>query len=154
MNKDGIQQNFEVQEIQLSYKNAVPYKNRIQVRDSQSAYQVLLSNWSDDIAFVEEFNILLLDNASKVLGITRISKGGISSTVVDGRLVFSAALLARASSIILSHNHPSFNMKPSKQDIQLTKKLASAGKLIDIQVFDHLIISPHNYFSFADEGLL
>lgn len=84
-----------------------------------------------------------------------ISKGGITSTAVDLRVVFAAALKARATAIILSHCHPSGNLKPSRADIELTKKFDQAGKILDIQILDHLILSPEGgYYSFADEGLV
>lgn len=102
----------------------------------------------------EEFWILLLNRANKVLRPFEISKGGISGTVADTRLIFKTALDHLASSIILCHNHPSGNIKPSEADIQLTKKIREAGALLEIPVLDHIIIGENQYFSFADEGLL
>ena len=102
----------------------------------------------------EEFWIILLGRASKVLGKELISKGGLSGTVADPKIIFHVALQHQASGIILIHNHPSGNLKPSQSDISLTKKLSEAGRMLDIQVFDHLIISDNGYFSFGDESLL
>jgi DNA repair protein RadC len=102
----------------------------------------------------EEFWIILLGRASKVLGKELISKGGLSGTVADPKIIFHVALQHQASGIILVHNHPSGNLKPSHQDISLTKKLSDAGKMLDIQIFDHLIITDNAYFSFGDESLL
>jgi DNA repair protein RadC len=102
----------------------------------------------------EEFWIILLGRASKVLGKELISKGGLSSTVADPKVIYHIALQHQATGIILVHNHPSGNLKPSQQDIQLTKNLSAAGKMLDIQVFDHLIITDNGYFSFGDESLL
>jgi DNA repair protein RadC len=102
----------------------------------------------------EEFWIILLGRASKVLGKELISKGGLSGTVADPKVIFHVAIQHQASGIILVHNHPSGNLKPSHQDISLTKNLAAAGKMLDIQIFDHLIITDNAYFSFGDEGLL
>ncbi|MDB5144383.1 MAG: radC [Mucilaginibacter sp.] len=102
----------------------------------------------------EEFWIILLGRASKVLGKELISKGGLSGTVADPKVIFHIALQHQASGIILVHNHPSGNLKPSHQDISLTKNLTAAGKMLDIQIFDHLIITDNAYFSFGDEGLL
>ena len=102
----------------------------------------------------EEFWIILLGRASKVLGKELISKGGLSGTVADPKVIFHIALQHQASGIILVHNHPSGSLKPSQLDISLTKKLSEAGKMLDIQVFDHLIITDNGYFSFGDEGLL
>jgi DNA repair protein RadC len=102
----------------------------------------------------EEFWIILLGRASKVLAKELISKGGLSGTVADPKIIFHIALQHQASGIILIHNHPSGNLKPSQSDISLTKKLSEAGRMLDIQVFDHLIISDNGYFSFGDESLL
>ena len=103
----------------------------------------------------EEFWIILLNRANKVIGKERISTGGVSGTVVDAKIIFRKALeIAPASSIILCHNHPSGNLKPSQADIDLTAKLRKAGKTLDILVLDHLIIAENRYYSFADEGRL
>jgi DNA repair protein RadC len=102
----------------------------------------------------EEFWIILLGKSSKVLGKELISKGGLSGTVADPKIIFHVALQHQASGVILIHNHPSGNLKPSQSDISLTKKLSEAGRMLDIQIFDHLIISDNGYFSFGDESLL
>jgi len=102
----------------------------------------------------EEFHLLLLNRANKVLKKVCISKGGFSATVVDPKVVFTEALKAKASAMALIHNHPSGNRKPSGADIQLTKKIKHGGELLDILVIDHLIIAETGYFSFADENLL
>lgn len=96
----------------------------------------------------------LLNRAQRVLGIYELSTGGVTGTVADPKLVFIAALKANACNIILSHNHPSGNLKPSSADEQLTKKIATAGMYMDIKVADHVIITSEGYYSFADEGLL
>ena len=100
---------FHVTEIQLTYKNKVKTEDRPQILSSRDAYWVLESNWSDQMSLVEEFNILLLDRANRVMAMCPISKGGVAGTVVDLKIVFAAALKGRASSIILAHNHPSSN---------------------------------------------
>lgn len=102
----------------------------------------------------EEFWILYLNNSNKVIKSTQLSKGGITGTVVDVRLAFKEALQLGAVGIILTHNHPSGTLKPSQADIQLTKKLKTAGDSLDIKVLDHLIITEKAYFSFADENML
>ncbi|MDB5137767.1 MAG: hypothetical protein JWP37_4370 [Mucilaginibacter sp.] len=102
----------------------------------------------------EEFWILLLGRSGKVLGKELISKGGRSGTVADPKIIFYAALQHQASSIIMIHNHPSGNLKPSHLDIDLTKRIVAAGKMLDIHVADHLIITDNGYFSFGDEGML
>jgi len=98
--------------------------------------------------------ILLLDRSNSVLGYDMLSMGGITGTVADIRLLYSVALNSLATSIIMSHNHPSGNMIPSQSDIDLTKKVKEVGKVMDIQLLDHIIISTDRYYSFADEGML
>ena len=95
-----------------------------------------------------------MNRANHVMELKNVSKGGVSGTVADAKLIFKAALSKLASSIILCHNHPSGNLKPSKADLQLTSKLVEGGKNLDIAVLDHLIIGNNSYFSFADEGLI
>ena len=102
----------------------------------------------------EEFWILVLNRANRILGREQISQGGTAGTVVDAKMVFRKALEAQASSIVLCHNHPSGNLQPSQADIDLTRKLKQAGETLDILVLDHLIVSESGYYSFADEGLL
>lgn len=102
----------------------------------------------------EEFWILYLNNSNKIIKSAQLSKGGITGTVVDVRLAFKDALQLGAVGIILAHNHPSGTLKPSQADIQLTKKLKTAGDSLDIKVLDHLIITEKAYFSFADENML
>lgn len=155
-NNDQPQENtlFKVSEIQLSYSHKYDISERPQIGSSRDAYDILKANWSDNIEFVEEFNVLLLNRSNRVLGMVNISKGGVSGTVVDAKLIFSAALLANASGIILCHNHPSSNLSPSNADIELTKKIKNASKFLDISTLDHLIITKASFYSFADEGIL
>ena len=146
---------MKVSEIRLVYNSKVKAEDRPQIRSSQDAYWVLESNWSDQIGLVEEFNILLLDRSNRVMAMSNISKGGTAGTVVDQKIVFATALKGRASSLILSHNHPSAHLKPSRMDIDLTKKFQQAGKVLDILIQDHLILSPEGgYYSFADELMM
>lgn len=102
----------------------------------------------------EEFWIIYLNNANKILFKTQLSKGSITGTMVDVRLVFKGALETNATSIVLCHNHPSGTLLASEQDKMITKKLQSAGNNLDIKIIDHVIICEHGYFSFADEGIL
>jgi len=102
----------------------------------------------------EEFWVLFLNRNNRVIKLENMSKGGVAGTVVDPRIIFKRALEHLACSMILMHNHPSGNLKPSRQDIEITKKMVESGKFLEIKVLDHLIISADGYFSFADEGLL
>ncbi len=121
---------------------------------SNDAVEVLRSIWSDQIEYREEFVILCLNRANKVLGYSKISSGGTSGTVADPKIIFQIALKSNASSIILAHNHPSGNINPSDSDLKLTKKLKNAGTLLDIPVLDHIILTNESFFSFADEGIM
>jgi DNA repair protein RadC len=102
----------------------------------------------------EEFWMLLLNRANGIIAKIRLSEGGTSGTVVDPKIVFQIALKNLASNIVLCHNHPSGNLTPSSQDIELTKKLCAGARLLDICVRDHIILGNQKYFSFADEGLI
>ncbi len=144
-----------VTEIEITYHHKVKFKDRPLIESSVLAYQLLKKLWSPQIGLLEECHLLLLDRSSRLLGHMLLSKGGFHSTQVDRKVIFSSALKARASSFIISHNHPSGNLRPSHQDIQLTQNLVRAGKILDIPISDHLILSSEGgYFSFADEGLL
>lgn len=146
---------FEVAEIQLSYRTKVKPSQRPKVTSSKDAYDILLENWDEDkLEFIEQFKVLLLNRASKVLGIYEASTGGVSGTVADPKLIFAAAIKANASAVIISHCHPSGQLRPSDADINLTKKLVEGGKFLEIHVLDHIIITSESYFSFADEGLM
>ncbi len=102
----------------------------------------------------EEFWVMLLNRANKVIDKILISRGGVSGTVADTKVIFKVAVERLASSIILCHNHPSGNLKPSNADLKLTNKLKEAGKIMDVPILDHLIISDTGYYSFADEGII
>jgi DNA repair protein RadC len=102
----------------------------------------------------EVFAIVFLNKSNKVKHFEVMSKGGISHTIVDPRIVFSKALEVQATSMVLCHNHPSGSLRPSRADEEITARLKSAGKLLDIEVVDHLIVSDEGYYSFADEGLI
>lgn len=129
-----------------------PLSNKKQITSSQDAFEVLQPGFMD--LGHEVFKLILLNRNNRILKTETISEGGISGTVVDPKLVFKSALDVKASSVILCHNHPSGNLKPSKADTLLTEKLVNAGKLLDISVLDHLIIHNENYFSMLDEGLI
>ena len=123
-----------------------------QIMSSVQAYEYMKGDLLDQPH--EEFWIVLLKRNNEIIGKEVISKGGVSGTMVDAKILFKKALAALASSIILVHNHPSGNLKPSNADITLTKKLKEAGNTLDIQVVDHLIIAGESYLSFADQGLI
>ncbi|MEJ7829317.1 MAG: JAB domain-containing protein, partial [Segetibacter sp.] len=108
---------YEVAEVELIYRSKVKASNRPQITSSKEAYQVFLKAWDENkIEFVEQFKVLFLNKANKVLGIYDVSTGGVSGTVADPKVIFVAALKANCTGIIISHNHPSGNLKPSRQD--------------------------------------
>lgn len=145
-----------VKEVQLVYApdNAIP--SRKKVTTSADAHTTLLEAYDHQtITFQEECIVLYLNRSNKPIGFYKISKGSISGTVVDVRLILATAIKGLASGIILSHNHPSGNPEPSTTDITLTKKIKDACKLMDLQLLDHIIVNPFGgYTSFADLGIL
>ena len=150
-NTKSLSTKFE--EVRLIYLNRTKAKDRPEVRSPDAAYKILLNSWDkNQINLVEECKILLLDRSLRLMSIASVSKGGLSGTVVDPRVIFSIALKRRASSIILSHNHPSGNLKPSEADLKLTSNLMKSGKLLQIPLNDHLIITPESYCSLMTEN--
>jgi DNA repair protein RadC len=146
---------FKVAEVNLTYSPNYKIADRPKISSARDANQLLIDQWTPGkIDLLEEFKILLLNRSNRVLGLVNISQGGMSGTVADPKLIFVAALKAAASYIILAHNHPSGNLKPSTEDIRLTKKLVEGGKLLHLLVVDHLIITNEGFYSFCDEGLI
>ena len=142
-------------EIELIYKSKVKASERPKILTSVDAYNVLIQTWEEGkVDFVEQFKVLFLSRSNSVLAIYQLSTGGITGTVADPRLIFAAALKLNAVGIIISHNHPSGNLTPSRPDKELTDKIKQAGNFLDIPVLDHIIISSEGYYSFADKGLL
>ena len=145
----------KVSEVELIYRSKVKASERPRIRDSKDAYELLMTHWDKNkIELLEEFKVVFLNQANRVLGIYSVSSGGITGTVADPRLIFTAALKASACNIMLAHSHPSGNLQPSHADAQLTAKFKSAGNFLDIRVVDHLIVTRDFYYSFADEGLI
>jgi len=122
------------------------------VQSSSEAYHLIAPIIADNN--YEEFWILLLNRASKLIKKVKISSGGVNAVLADPRLIFKAAIENLASAIILVHNHPSGNLTPSREDINITKKLQDGAKFLDLSVPDHLIITQEGYYSFADEGMM
>ena len=133
-------------------KRASAISERKTVSSSRDAFNLIAGSLLE--LDHEEFWVLLLNRANRLIEMKNISKGGVSGTVADAKLIFKSALSKLSSSIIICHNHPSGNLKPSKADIQLTKKIVEGGKNLDIAVLDHLILGNNSYFSFADEGMI
>jgi DNA repair protein RadC len=127
-------------------------QNIVQITSSKDAYNYLKHEFK--YKSVEEFWILHLNHANRIIGKERISVGGMTSTTADPKVIFSSALLAKATSVILFHNHPSGNLKPSQSDLELTRKLYAAGKFLDIKILDHIIVTDDGFYSFSEEGIL
>ncbi|MCB9222869.1 MAG: DNA repair protein RadC [Crocinitomicaceae bacterium] len=128
------------------------FNEKQSIKSAKDVFEQMLPFFSDKEH--EEFYVISLSRANQIKSIDMISKGGISGTVADGKIIFKKALDHSASAIILCHNHPSGNLQPSRSDLDLTKKLIEFGKLIDLQILDHLIITNEGFYSFADEGVL
>ena len=143
----------KIAEIKISYSHTVKASERLKITCSRDAYNYVFPNWPD-IEYRESFAVLLLNRGMKVLGLTWISLGGVSGTVVDPKLIFQAALKANASAVILIHNHPSGTMQASDADLKITRKIKNGASYLDISVPDHIIISSFSFLSMADEGML
>ncbi|TYQ00158.1 RadC-like JAB domain-containing protein [Tenacibaculum adriaticum] len=147
---------YKVNEIQISYREKISTLKSASMKNSEDVANLLFRNWDTaNIGLRETFKILLLNNANKVKGISSLSIGGITGTMVDIRILFAIVLKTLSVGIILAHNHPSGKLQPSTADKELTFKIVKAAKLLDVKVLDHIIITPKKqYFSFADNGLL
>ena len=145
--------NSTLAEIEMVYKPKYKASELQKVVTSADAY-CCLKDVFPSLDYREYFYILCLNRNNKVLGYCQISAGGLNGTIADVRMIMQTALKSNSCSIILSHCHPSGNLQPSEADKDLTKKIREAGKVLDIAVLDHLIITSESYFSFADEGLM
>lgn len=145
---------YKVCDVKLTYNTKVKSSERAVIKDSNSAYSLLMNHIydSETIQYREYMKLILLNNAKRVLGIAHISEGGLDSTSADIRIIMQAAILGNASAMILSHNHPSGNKQPSNQDDLLTDRVKKAAKLFDIQLLDHIIVTDSGYYSYLDEG--
>ncbi|SFI64544.1 DNA repair protein RadC [Kaistella treverensis] len=125
---------------------------KIQITNSQETYKILAPFLSD--LQTEEFWAVFLNQNNRIITKSRLSSGGINQSVVDIRILFKTALEHFATGLVVAHNHPSGNLKPSQEDLKITKQIAEAGKILNIQLLDHLILAQNSYLSFADENLL
>ena len=139
-----------ISEYSLKYTKSEIQKTKITT--SESASNVIRKFYFDDINIYESFFILLLNRANNTTGFAKISQGGTAGTVVDIKIIAKYAVESLSSAVIICHNHPSGNIKPSEADINITKKIKDALLLLDISLTDHIILSENNYYSFADNG--
>lgn len=150
-----MKQEFKVCEVKLSYKPNFSLSERPQISNSQTAYGIFKARWDEEtMQFLESFKVLLLNKASRVLGLLDLSLGGMDQTTADTRVLFAAALKAGATGVILAHNHPSGTKRPSKEDLAITERISKGGDLLGIKVLDHLIVTHEGYYSFRDEGII
>lgn len=150
----SLKENFaKVAEIELSYKgNFMPSEKPV-IKTSRDAYHLFLETWdSSKLELQEHFRIMLLDRDNSVLGVSTVATGGITSCIVDTKLVFVTALLAKASGLIIAHNHPSGNKQFSNVDKKITGELMKAGQLLDLPVLDHILVTKEGWLSMADNG--
>lgn len=144
---------MEVAEISVSYSTNKP--DIIKLTNCKSTFDFIISKWNlDIIEFQEECKVILFNRANFVLGVYELSKGGISGTVVDIRIVLSVALKCNASGIVLVHNHPSGNLIPSEPDKLITRRLKDACDLLGFNLLDHYIISKYDFYSFKQNGFI
>jgi DNA repair protein RadC len=149
------QQMSVVAEVKLSYHPKINPSQRPKITTAIEAYRLFLQHWDlDKIYLSEQCYMLLLNVRGNALGMIQLSSGGINSTVLDLKMIFATALKACASAIILAHNHPSGEVSPSQEDIRITKRIEEAGKILGIELADHLIITPTKFLSMGSEGYL
>jgi DNA repair protein RadC len=154
-NKNKMENLFQVSEVKLTYRTKQKASERPKINSSKTSYDLLLKCFDGDtIELKESFKVLLLNRANKVLGVMNVSDGGISGTIVDVRLIMQSVILSNATQIIMCHNHPSGNLIPSAQDGFVTSQVKKACDLMNIELLDHLIITPESYYSYADDGRL
>lgn len=144
-------QSCGVRELKVTYKKG---KAGPKIKSSKDCEKALRNLFTERSLFCEEFILLTLNRRNSVIGYYHVSTGGVAGTVADPKIIFSIALSSLASSIILCHNHPSGEKEPSQSDIRMTKNAINAGKLLDIAVLDHIIVTDDGYYSFADNGLI
>lgn len=145
----------ELPEFTIALKTKIKSSELFVVKSSFDVATVARKCFDDDtIEWVESFIVIALNRANKVLGFYKVSSGGLTGTVADPRIILQFGLLSNATSLILAHNHPSGNLRPSVADESLTAKIKSAASYFDIKVLDHIIVSTESYFSFADDGIL
>ena len=148
-------ENYMVAEMQLTYRNPQPPDKRLQIDGSRQAYEVLRSFYPDETIECKEFvKVLLVNTGGEVVGCVQVAEGGLKQAYVDVRNVLQAALLSNASGIILSHNHPSGKVWPSKEDRELTHHLSQLCELMNVELLDHIILGMCSYYSFSDDGTL
>lgn len=145
--KEEFTKLFELKKIQTDFP-------QVGITSSTDAEKFIRQFYGDDIDVFESFFILLLNRNNHTIGYAKISQGGITGTVIDVRIIAKYAIEALATGVIAAHNHPSGNLKPSDNDIAITKKIKDALNILDIQLYDHILLTKEGYFSFGDNNLM
>ena len=140
--------------LELKAKKTPSNFEKVKIISSNDAFKVIKQFYFDDIDIFESFFILCLNRNNQTIAYAKISQGGVAGTVVDIKLIAKYAIDCLASAVILAHNHPSGNLKPSNEDLAITKRIKEGLKILDISVLDHLILTSQGYLSFGDEGIL
>ena len=140
--------------LELKAKKTPSNFEKVKIISSNDAFQIIKQFYFDDIDIFESFFILCLNRNNQTIAYAKISQGGVAGTVVDIKLIAKYAIDCLASGVILAHNHPSGNLKPSNEDLAITKRIKEGLKILDISVLDHLILTSQGYLSFGDEGIL
>ena len=142
------------QEVEVVYKPRKSLELSSKIRCSRDAFLYIKEFFKSFMSHHEEVWMILLNSCMQIIGSSQVSKGGLEHAFVDVRIIYQTALMAHATGFILVHNHPSGNLKPSPEDIRLTKQVREASNFMRIKILDHIILSDTEYYSFADEGLL
>jgi DNA repair protein RadC len=144
---------YDMPEVQIKYRTGNVQRQKIE--GAEDSYNVFRGIFDEDtIDYDESVFVVFTNRALYTIGYFKVSQGGLSGTVVDPKKIFSVALQSGATGLIIAHNHPSGNLKPSVQDKELTTKLQQGAKILDLTFYDHLIITSDNYYSFNEEGLI
>lgn len=145
---------FSIKEIDISYSYGTAKAERETIHSSLDAKNIFVSAFGATLEYKESFFVLVLNNSNDILGIKKISEGGITATIVDVRLIFQTVLKAHGTAFIICHNHPSGKLQPSQADKNITAKIKEGAKVLDLNLLDHLIVTAESYLSFADDGIL
>lgn len=153
MNIDNL---TTVSEVEINYKSSIKASNRPKISGSKDCELIFraIHDYNKNIEYRELFFCMYLNRNNKVLSVQKIAEGTTSACLVDIKMILQGAILQNASGIILSHNHPSGNLKPSHEDINITKKVKDAAKMFDVSVLDHIILTDESYCSLSDDGLM
>ena len=144
---------YNIPEIEIKYKSTDIEKTKItSSKTAEECFRKMFN--SDTIEYIESSIVIFLNRANKTIGWYKLSQGGINGTIMDQRIIFAVALKCGASGIIISHNHPSGQLLPSSEDNLITNKIKEAGKILDVTLLDHIIITEDGYYSYADNGSL